>query len=784
MRLKIYSKLLIFILSTSVLTYLVTISYIGLNSRKMAYEDAINLTNKIVEQYASKIETQLNADMAVIRTFSQAFLIYKDYPIEHWKKQFPEMYRKVFEKNPQFVGFWDSWEINNLDSTWNQPTGRYSYTIHRDGNVISGSWNTRSVDGDSEAYAILKQEGRETVMDPYLDVFVEGKQEQKMMTSLISPLLENGKYIGLVGGDITLDRFQNIVNEINPYEGSFAFLLSHKGFFIGHPKQDFIGKPYAEIFPETEKEFNILQNIESAKSFSISTIDKETGKKLITIFYPIKIGQSTDTWSIGISIPEDVILTRANRNFYISILVTIIGLLILTIVIWIISKNITKPITKTTEILKKIAKGQISDGLKLIVKTKDEMEEMAGSVNILIDGLNSTAGFAGQIGKGNLDAEFELLSDKDVLGNSLKEMRESLKKAKEEEGKRKLEDEKQNWVTKGLAKFGDILRQNNDNILLLSFDIMSNLISYLNANQGALFVINNDNEDEVVFELTAAIAHERQKLIEQKIKSGEGLVGRCAHEKLTIYMSDIPNDYIRITSGLGDANPSNILLVPLKLNDEVYGIIEIASFKKIKDYQIGFVEKLAENIASTLSAVKVNERTARLLNESQKQQEELSSQEEEMRQNLEEMHATQEEAARQQNEMRALWEALNQSNLVVELDPDGKILNVNDRNADLIGIPAQEMVGKYHKDFAKEATEDPEAYNEFWRTLLNGKTMSRILHINVFSKDIWIQETYTPLINKQGEIEKILNIGTDITESKIKEKELEQKVKDLERKIK
>jgi len=233
-----------------------------------------------------------------------------------------------------------------------------------------------------------------------------------------------------------------------------------------------------------------------------------------------------------------------------------------------------------------------------------------------------------------------------MLGISLLEMRNNLQKAKEEETKRENEIKKQNWTSNGLAKFADIMRKDGDNIEKLSYNILSNLVDYVNASVGAIYTINDDDEEDVFFELSAAIAYDRQKIINKQVRTGEELVGRTIHEKLTIHLIDIPKNYINITSGLGDSNPRSLLLVPLLINDVVFGVIELASFNSFESHQIAFIEKLGENIASTLSTVKTNQKTAKLLEESQQQREQLTSQEEEMRQNLEELMATQEEMKR------------------------------------------------------------------------------------------------------------------------------------------
>jgi putative methionine-R-sulfoxide reductase with GAF domain len=287
------------------------------------------------------------------------------------------------------------------------------------------------------------------------------------------------------------------------------------------------------------------------------------------------------------------------------------------------------------------------------LKTRnDEIGDMSSALNDLIDSFKKFTSFAKEIGKGNYDADFEPLSEQDDLGNALLEMRDNLKNAAEEEEKRKKEDEQRNWASNGIAKFSELLRENNDNLQELSYNVIQNLVKYTEANQGGLFLVNDEDKENRFIELKAAYAYSRRKYLEKQIEPGVGLIGRCVQEGETIYMTEIPEDYINITSGLGDATPRSLLIVPLKTNDEVHGAIEMASFHEFEQYQIDFVERVAENIASTLSTVKINIRTNELLEKSQQQAEEMKSQEEEMRQNMEELKATQEESSRREKELK------------------------------------------------------------------------------------------------------------------------------------
>lgn len=295
---------------------------------------------------------------------------------------------------------------------------------------------------------------------------------------------------------------------------------------------------------------------------------------------------------------------------------------------------------------------------KKMKERKDEIGQMAKALNQLVEGLKAISSFALEIGRGNYQSNFTPLSENDVLGNSLLRMRDDLNAATIEESKRKEEDEQRNWATIGIAKFSEILRQDNDKLDLLSYHVISNLVKYMEANQGGIFLINDTDDTKPFAELVSCYAFNRKKHLEKRVEIGEGLVGRCILEKATIYLSDIPDGYIKITSGMGESNPRNLVLVPLMMNDEVFGVIEIASFIPFEKYKIEFVEKIAESIAATLKAVKINTRTSKLLEQSKIQAEELAAQEEEMRQNMEELRATQEQSFRKEKELQSTVEEL------------------------------------------------------------------------------------------------------------------------------
>ncbi len=452
-------------------------------------------------------------------------------------------------------------------------------------------------------------------------------------------------------------------------------------------------------------------------------------------------------------------------------LIIIISLFVL-VVGFLTTRSIITPIKKLKEFLLTMTKGILPK--EKLITNNDEIGDMGDALNLYNDNMRKTSTFAVEIGKGKYDSKFEALSEDDVLGNALFDMRQNLKKAKDENTKRTEEDNVRNWVTTGLADFGDILRQNSDNMNKLAKSVMTKLIDYLKANQGAMYILNEMDEQDKFYEMKSAIAYGRDKFLKKNYELKEGLVGRCAFEKLPVYLKEIPKNYIKIVSGLGTAEPGFLLLVPLIINENVLGVIEIASFNAIPQYQIDFISNLGENIASTVSNVRINEQTKHLLEESKMRGDELSAQEEELRQNMEELQATQEEAARRETEMINTIDAINNTLGTIEIDKHGNITSINDNYLSRINMEAGNLVGKsYQETFAGSNTLQNE-FIDIWSNLHLGNSGTLITNYITPEAELWFKHTFTPFKDKSGELRKVIDLIIDITDQKILEKELEE----------
>jgi len=772
----IRTKMLVYVLITTISVFAVIGAFVAYRLNKMALNNAIAIAQGEAQKTANLVRADLEFDLGFARSLANSLQTYIKYDTEKLDSIFFTILKNQAKENPRYMTIWCTLEYSLIKKGYTQNYGRRSFTAFLKNGVPFIEVQHKNVTGDitTSPYYHSKSLNSELVLDPY--VFqLEGKDY--LATTVSVPVRRNGTFQGLGGIDLELGKFQKLIDQTKPFPKTIVSLMSNNGTIIAHTNTDFVKKTFREISPEEDIENQVSDKIKKGIGITYYYTDY-SGEKRLVIFAPIQVGQTPSPWSIELSIPVNVIMSEARSSLLSGLIVAFLGIIVLGGVIWLIARSITEPIQRTTNLLQNLAQGDIDKTKKVFVTSGDEIEAVAKSVSKVIDGLNVTENFAREIGKGNLDAQFELLGEKDTLGKSLLEMQKSLKHAREIEIERKNEEEKQNWATKGIAMFGDILRQNNDNLTELSYNILKNLVSYTSSIQGGIFILNDNDKDNPVIEMTACYAYDRRKFMQKSVIIGEGLVGRCFSEGKSIFMVDIPKDYISITSGLGKENPRCLLLVPLKVNDEILGVIEMATFKVYEKHHIEFIEKVATSIASTISSVRINIRTAELLAKSQQQAEEMSAQEEEMRQNMEELQATQEEMERKRHEQeqvqlelkedKSLLDALlqNSPDFIFQKDISGKYVHVSNSMLDQFNASSpEEVIGLsdydlLNKEQAARTYRDEQDVIRTKTPIIN-KVYLETLNDGIEHK---IAVTILPLIDEKDGVMGVLGITKVITD--------------------
>lgn len=455
---------------------------------------------------------------------------------------------------------------------------------------------------------------------------------------------------------------------------------------------------------------------------------------------------------------DDVVDSFQNlklQTILLVLFITFVGL----VLAWLVTNDIVLPIEKINAVIARLSRGELPEESEIdtIRNRGDEVGEIARSVHGLVSGLRSVAAFAESIGRKEYDVPFKPLSENDVLGNALINMRDNLVKMTTLETR-------QNWANRGLAEFSRILRESSDDVEHMADVVISELVTYLKANQGGFFIVREDEEEEEepYLELVACYAWDKKRFLEKKIYKGEGLTGQVWQEGEMLYLEDVPDDYVMITSGLGKANPNSILIVPLKAADVVYGVIELASFDKFEDYQREFVEKVAESIAATLAMLKNTEQTQRLLEESKMLAERMAAQEEQTRQYIEEMQATQEELAQRQLLAESKERVIYSNAIVLHVNKRFQITQANDLASQVLYYAPEELKGlSLNELFASEAK-----YEEMRMQLSRGQSWRGIVTIRAKSGDeLWVKILAGTIQN--GETTEYMVVLDDINEARM-----------------
>lgn len=464
---------------------------------------------------------------------------------------------------------------------------------------------------------------------------------------------------------------------------------------------------------------------------------------------------------------EDKLIAKAQSdyeaamsgNFQFQIGLLIVGIAILLL----INARLRKEARVRAEIFSTLAQSSreylFDSGEKLDIKNQSSI------IKDTIAHFKKASAFISSVAQGNYNVQWEGLNEsnetknKETLAGQLHEMKDKLIKIRNE-------DERRNWMNQGLAQYSELVRKYQNDLDALCFESVKFLAKYIQAQQGGLFVLISEGEERYL-SLKACYAFEKKKYIDKRVEIGNGLVGQTFLEGATVKITEIPHNYVHITSGLGGSRPKCVVVIPLKHNEATIAILEIASLYEINSDQIKFIERCGEFLSSALSNAQTNDQIRKLLQDSQLQAESLKSQEEEMRQNMEELTATQEEMQRQGHESKGMLQTV--INILNELpqkiflkDKDGKMVVANLNVAKAHNLSPEELIGKSDFDFVDAATAQ-DWRNQELEIIRKGKetyTFDETLHGQTRTLTTTKMAFYIPHLNETG----LLGIQTDITE--------------------
>lgn len=399
--------------------------------------------------------------------------------------------------------------------------------------------------------------------------------------------------------------------------------------------------------------------------------------KLRALLMPIATESSASLDSRIVAIEQAI--TQINLQ---GLIVSFLAIILFLGLIYFLNRMTVKAVGQATTFLEQLSEGKIPEPVQ---ETKLEINSILVSGNQLASNLEKASEFAKNIGEERFDTAYQPASEEDVLGIALLEMQQKLKDSA-------LKDQQKKWMTEGIAQLGELLRDNQGDLQDWYFSLISFIVHYLDLNQGGIYVLENTKEEEAYIQLKACLAFERRKFLEVKLDPREGLIGQAVQEQAMVYIKELPEAYLSIRSGLGDASPNTLVIVPMLYNEEVNGVLELAGFRALEKYQLELLETFAISIAASIFNVRTSEETKRLLRLSDVARESLRSAEEELRQNLEELTATQEASARNQEIMDSIFNQAMDS--IVTISTEGKIDMFNGVAEKVFGYTHEEVQGK------------------------------------------------------------------------------------------
>ncbi|MBF0501028.1 MAG: HAMP domain-containing protein [Candidatus Riflebacteria bacterium] len=252
-----------------------------------------------------------------------------------------------------------------------------------------------------------------------------------------------------------------------------------------------------------------------------------------------------------------------------------------------------------------------------------------------------------------VEAEGELATLKDIINEMIRNLRERTQKNTE-----------QDWLKTTLGSFTRMLQGQKDLVTVAKM-LLSELGKVVNAKHGLFFSMET-SEDSQKLKMIAGFAFRERKNLSTEYAIGEGLVGQCAYEKERILITNVPDDYIQIHSGLGEAKPFNIVVLPVLFEAQVKAVIELASFERFTQTQLDFLEQLAEILGIVLNTIEADMRTEELLKQSQKMSQELKSQQEKLQQTNDELGEKARLLVDQNAEVEAKNKEVEQARLALE----------------------------------------------------------------------------------------------------------------------
>ncbi len=375
-------KILLLVLSSTVVVLALTILYFSVNVRKYTIAEAKRLSDSETEKYAGKIRLIFDQAIEVTNTLSDVFA--ENIKLDSTRRLAinKEILFNALNKHKDYLSFWLIYELKAIDSTYKLNYGRERDVVYKRDKLVfeqtlADVTNEKPVEN---IYYYTRKTNKQTVSDPYYDVYTKALKDI-LMVSPVTPLKINGRFAGVIGIDLALDEVQEMVQNVKPVKNSVAYLIAPNGKCVSHTNKEMFNKSIFEANKSHQDEYTDAWNKINQNQSAHFEMTRKSGEKVYVSFSPIPLGRDGKVWAMVTETPLKELTVESDRLFLITIVVGLAGLVFLLAILYSVLNAITKKLLKVVDFSKKISSGDLSSQIN--VDGEDELGQLAGSMNIM-----------------------------------------------------------------------------------------------------------------------------------------------------------------------------------------------------------------------------------------------------------------------------------------------------------------------------------------------------------------------------------------------------------------
>ena len=753
----------------------------GLVGRSGKIADFKEKMRESTSNVSNTLEETVMAQIGTLRQLSQWFVQIGNPELEFGidRGQAAVLLQETISSDADMKSLYMVWEPNIFDgkdaeyahTEFHDSSGRFipKFIKRADGVVERDIIRNYNDNLDVNSYYYVKSKKDVFIQEPRI---LRESAKNLLIMPVVFPLHFGTKLLGVIGADFVINNLNQRLGLVSKPEGCQLVVFSSSGRVAVSPDKTLLIGRGLEAVLDGAPDFYYIK---FRRGEEIEQLD---GKSYI-LTRTCHLDEVNAHFNVCMICDESVLNKEGNSVLWKSLLLGFVAYLLLMLMImlfrWYYRSQVSALTEKGDEMADVDKEYRPTSRLYVPELTKlDGILQKYHKTFVKIRDLNR------EIESYRYDDVLDTLPQTNKFQQSYNNMLGTLRKIAQSENERKTKEETANWISQGIAAINEAMRIGSNKVDVLSENILMTLVRYTKAILGGLYVYSKEDDGEYLT-LNAAVSMNQKKAVRIKIQKGVGLVGTCAVEKMPIFLNKLPDDYINVFSGLGKSKPRTLAILPMLYDNELIAIIEIAFLNELQPHEKELLQVISPTIASSLVTVRINEQTEQLMKQFRSQADTLAQNEKQMTENIAKLKEEQNRSLQRELEMKGLIDAVNNTMLTLEFTTSGVLLDANERFLKTMLFDRAELQGVNIKDLNPQAQKELDL---MLATVADGKYYEKeTLRTAKNGEQKWLWATYTPYFDNNGEIMKILYLAMDITEYKKVQAQLQDNIKDCEKRL-